>query len=140
MAIRLDVETYGRDFGLPDLEVCFTSRYEIEKEYQMPEDLLSDFNEAFGYLRSPVVERNELYHLARGIFAQAILEGSAERTDTARTWYNSYFQRLENGFKKLYYKGLIRMDISSNQEELKNTLPHWKDYSITFTLKLIKNK
>lgn len=140
MKIKLDLVTYARDFGLPDLEVCFTSEYEIEKEYQMPENLLSDFNEAFGYLRSTVAELNELYRLARGIFAQAILEGSAERKDTARTWYNSHFQRLENGFKKLYYKGLIRMVINSNERELRNTLPHWKDYNITFTLKVTKNK
>lgn len=140
MAIRLDVETYERDFGLPDLEVCFTSEYEIEKEYQMPENLIRDFDEAFGHLRSPEWELNNLYCFARGIFAQAILEGSAERKDTARTWYNSCFQRLENGFKKLYYKGLIRMVINSNERELRNTLPHWKDYNITFTLKVIKNK
>lgn len=121
-----------------DLPVAMKWKKNIK--YQKIFFFLEAFNQPFSYLRYPDSERVNLYLTARGLFAKAMVEGVAIIKDTDRSWYNSTIERMANGFKVLEKMGLVKMEISDNEAELKNNTPFWKDYSITFTLKLIKNK
>lgn len=102
----------------------------------LPKDILDALNKDFAYYRHPFTELRYVYVTARKLIADAMMNGSAEISCTITSGKPNYASKI---FERLnLLKEFFDCELTNNEEKASADTPHWKLYSVTYTLKMVR--
>ena len=131
---QLDIETYENAFG--KIQTCYTSDFEKKHQYMIPKDVLDALNKDFAYYRHPLTELCYIYITARKLIADAMMNGSAEISCTITSGKSNVAGKI---FERLnLLKEFFDCEFADNEEKASANVPHWANYSVTYTLKVTR--
>lgn len=133
---QLDIETYSNPFNTNTIETCYTSEFEKKHQYMLPKDVLDALNKDFAYYRHPLSELRAVYLTARGLVADAMMNGSAKISRTITTGKSNDAKVIFTRLKLL--KEFFDCELRDNEEKANSNAPHWKMYSVTYVLEITR--
>ena len=133
---QLDIETYNNPFNTNTIETCYTSDFEQTNKYMLPQDVLDALNKDFAYYRHPFSELRSIYLAARGLVAEAMMNGSAKNSRTNTTGKSNDAKVIFTRLKSL--KEFFDCELRDNEEKANSNAPHWKMYSVTYVLEITR--
>ena len=131
---QLDIETYQNPFNTNTIETCYTSDFEETHKYMLPKDVLDALNKDFAYYRHPFSELRSVYITARGLVADAMMNGNAKITERSTTGRSNNLKIIFDRFRLL--KDFFDCELIDNEEKASANALHWAMYSITFVLEI----
>lgn len=133
---QLDIETYKNPFTQNEIQTCYTSDFEKKHQYMIPKDVLDALNKDFAYYRHPLAELRYVYVTARKLIADAMMNGSAEISSTITSGKSNDASKI---FERLnLLKEFFDCELTDNEEKASANALHWANYSVTYTLKMVR--
>ena len=133
---QLDIEIYKNPFTQNEIETCYTSDFEKKHQYMLPKDVLDALNKDFAYYRHPFTELRYVYITARKLIADAMMNGNAEISSTITSGKSNDASKI---FERLnLLKEFFDCEFTDNEEKASANAPHWANYSVTYTLKIVR--
>lgn len=131
---QLDIETYSNPFNNNIIETCYTSDFEQTHKYILPKDVLDALNKDFAYYRHPFSELRSIYLAARGLVAEAMMNGSAKISERSTTGRSNNSKIIFDRLRLL--KDFFDCELLDNEEKANVNALHWAMYSVTCILEI----